>query len=644
MKSSLQLKILFAEDNPLDAELAQRELKREGVEFSYIVVETENAFRKALDEFTPDIIISDYTMPTFDGMSALNITRSYNKSIPFIILTGSINEETAVMCMKAGANDYVLKEQIKRLPFSVKEIIEKQKARVEKTKIEGQLRESEAKYRSYIDNSPSGVFVTDEKGNYLEVNRAATIITGYSKNELLKMNISDLKDFDHTGRSADENFVDLIKTGKMSTQFPFRRKDGMICWWKIDAVKIGENRMLGFTTDITQLKETESRLMSALEKAQESDRLKSTFLANMSHEIRTPMNGILGFSGLLNKNDLSSDKQQEYIKIIQHSGKRMLNTINDLIDISRIESGQTKITKKLINFNEQLDHLYHFFKPEADAKDLEFHFNPSLENNKAILMTDEEKFFAIMSNYLKNALKYTDEGSIHFGYELLDGIIEFYVKDSGIGILKDKHEAIFERFVQADLSITKPYEGSGLGLAISKAFAEMIGGEVRVDSEFGKGSTFYLTLPFKDVDSRDKNKSPKNNHHKNLKESMKDLDILIVENDEPSVLYLKILLKDKCHSMQIARTGAEAIDLIKKHSSTDLILMDVRMPDMDGYAATKKIREFNKDVQILAQTAYAMESDKIRAMEAGCNGYISKPIREEELFTLINSLFYKKNK
>ena len=267
-----------------------------------------------------------------------------------------------------------------------------------------------------------------------------------------------------------------------------------------------------------------------------------------------------------------------------------------------------------------------------------------LKNNEALITTDEEKFFSIMNNYLKNAIKYTEKGYVHFGYELNKGNIAFFVRDSGIGILQDKLDAVFERFVQADLSLSKPYEGSGLGLSISKAYAEMIGGKVRVESRFGKGSAFYLELPF---DSGEKGKPARKEQNTDMISNNKylnDLSILVVEDDEASVLYMEILLKDKCSELKIAKNGNDAINMIKKHPEIDLILMDVRMPDMDGYSATRKIRKFNPDVIIIAQTAFAMESDLIKSIDAGCDGYISKPIHEEDLLSTIQELIKKRNR
>ncbi len=254
--------------------------------------------------------------------------------------------------------------------------------------------------------------------------------------------------------------------------------------------------------------ERTKELLEAKEKAEESDRLKSAFLANMSHEIRTPMNGILGFAELLKEPGLSGDAQQVYIGIIQKSGERMLNIINEIVEISKIESGLMKLDIKGFNINEQIEYIYTFFIPEAKTKEIQLSYKNSLPFEKAKIKTDHEKLYAIIVNLVKNAIKYTKKGSIEFGYEVIEMMnpfsqlemsIQFYVKDTGIGIQKDRQKAIFERFIQADIENRMAYQGAGLGLAISKSYVEMLGGKIWVESEESVGSTFYFTLPYDSI-------------------------------------------------------------------------------------------------------------------------------------------------
>ncbi|MDD3162404.1 MAG: PAS domain-containing sensor histidine kinase, partial [Bacteroidales bacterium] len=248
--------------------------------------------------------------------------------------------------------------------------------------------------------------------------------------------------------------------------------------------------------DVTEKKRMINELIIAKDRAEESERLKSAFLANMSHEIRTPMNGILGFAELLKEPDLTGEEQQQYIAIIEESGARMLNIINDIISISKIESGLMKVNIQPSNINDQIEFIYTFFKPEVERKGMTLSCTYTLPSEKSILLTDKEKVYAILINLVKNAIKYSEKGSIDFGYTKKGDFLEFYVKDTGMGIPKERQEAIFERFIQADITDQSALQGAGLGLSIAKAYIEMLGGDLWVESEVGKGSTFYFTLPY----------------------------------------------------------------------------------------------------------------------------------------------------
>jgi signal transduction histidine kinase/CheY-like chemotaxis protein len=383
-----------------------------------------------------------------------------------------------------------------------------------------------------------------------------------------------------------------------------------------------------------------NELSLAKEKAEESDRLKSAFLANMSHEIRTPMNGILGFADLLKEPNLTGEKQQKYIRIIEKGGARMLNIINDIISISKIESGQVEVNIQESNINEQIEYIYTFFKPEIEAKGMKFFFNNTLPSKEAFIKTDREKVFAILTNLIKNAIKYTNKGSVEFGYTIKSKFLEFYVKDTGVGINRDKQKIIFERFMQADITDKNALQGAGLGLSISKAYVEILGGELWVESKIGSGSIFYFTLPY-DVDLKQSNKTINDSTNGGLETQIKNLKILIVEDDETSDLLLSTMLENNYHEILHVKNGFEAIDFCRNDSEIDLVLMDIKMPVMDGYEATRQIRKFNNNVIVFAQTAYGLAGDREKAMLAGCNDYLPKPIEKKKLLSLIEQYFLK---
>jgi len=402
------------------------------------------------------------------------------------------------------------------------------------------------------------------------------------------------------------------------------------------------NKELAFQNKEKEKRATE--LIEAKEHAEESDRLKSAFLANMSHEIRTPMNGILGFAGLLKEPDLTGEQQQEYIRIIEKSGARMLNIINNIVDISKIESGLMKVNVKESNVNEQIDYIHTFFKPEVEGKGMQLFFKNSLPLKEAILKTDREKVSAILINLVKNAIKFSDKGSIGLGYEKKGKYLEYFVKDAGIGIPKDRQKAIFDRFVQADIGDKRAFQGAGLGLSISKAFVEMLGGKIWVESEEGKGSTFYFTIPY-NTEPEEKNVIQNDvlseGAENQINPEVSELKILIAEDDEGSEKFLTVAVKMFGREILKARTGVEAVETCRNNPDIGLVLMDIQMPEMDGHEATRQIRLFNKDVVIIAQTAYALTGDREKAIEAGCNDYISKPIKKDELMGLVQKYFNK---
>ena len=391
-------------------------------------------------------------------------------------------------------------------------------------------------------------------------------------------------------------------------------------------------RMHGAIQDITERKKIEDELIKAKEKAEESDRLKSAFLSNMSHEIRTPMNGILGFTTLLLSPNLSDDTRERYIEIIHKSGNRMLNTVNDIIEISKIEAGLAEVKISEVDMIVESKNLIDFFQPQAQLRNLILSFKSELSSS--IILTDRSKFESILTNLIRNAIKYTNKGIIELSYGIQDGFVSFYVKDTGIGIPQNRINAIFNRFEQADIEDKQVYEGSGLGLAITKSYVEMLGGKIWVESVQGKGSCFCFTIPYFpktiEPDLKIQDKTTENN-----KKPLSQIKILIVEDDKVSADFLEIILYNVATNIIIANSGEKAIEILKDNTDIDIVLMDIKMPGINGFDATKTIRAFNKDVIIIAQTAYALSGDKEKAMEAGCNDYIAKPVIQTELIELI---------
>jgi hypothetical protein len=473
-----------------------------------------------------------------------------------------------------------------------------------------------------------------------------TEITGYKKEEVLGENPRIFSSRERPKSDYKILWENILSGKEWKGEFHNKKKNGELYWEYANISPIintiGEiTHFVSIKEDITLRKQREKELIIAKERAEESDRLKSAFLANMSHEIRTPMNGILGFTDLLKNPNLTGEKQQNYIRIIKKSGTRMLNIINDIVSISKIESGLMEVNISESNINEQIEFVYTFFKPEIEDKGIQFLFKNPLPFSKAIIKTDREKLFAILTNLVKNAIKYSEKGSIELGYDKKDKYIEFYVKDSGIGIDSTRQKAIFERFIQADISDKHAYQGAGLGLSISKAYVEMLGGKLWVESEKGLGSTFYFTIPYT-TELKETVTHTNDNVNGEMEVQVRNLKILIVDDDKISDLLLSIMLTEISREILHAKSGLEAIELCRNNPDTDLIFMDIKMPGMDGYEATRQIRQFNKDVIVIAQTAYGLACDKEKAIEAGCNEHLLKPIIKNKLMSLIQHISLNK--
>jgi len=391
---------------------------------------------------------------------------------------------------------------------------------------------------------------------------------------------------------------------------------------------------------LEELKTTNEHLAVAKLKAEESDRLKSSFLANMSHEIRTPLNGILGFTELLKTPHLSANSKQKYLSLIEKGGMRLLGIINDLIDISRIESGLTTVVSSQCNIKEQVEYVYNLLKPEVVRKGMQMTIQLNMSESESLILSDREKIYAILTNLVKNAIKYSNKGTIDIGCNLRSAKVNkeilFSIKDTGIGIPKEKQEIIFNRFEQVDSEHTQKIEGTGLGLSIAKAYVELLGGNIWVESEPGLGSTFYFTLPYT-VAKVIETPIDDNTANEIKFQQVKKLKILIVEDDETSAMLLELILKDYCSGFLYAESGLDAVNIYKKNPDIDLIMMDLNLPIMSGFEATRQIRAMSNEVIIISQSAHIFESDIAKAMKCGCNGFIEKPLKR----TMVNELLLK---
>lgn len=508
--------VLYIEQHAVDIDLTLRHLTQYA---PYIHIDTVTTAEEALlklkvgsaELITYNVILMDYRLPGMDALELIKTLRqNFNQRIPIILVTGQGNEELAVQAMKLGANDYLTKSE--KYLYKLPSVIINSYQHYELKRQQEILLESESKYRLLADNSGDVIFVLDMDLNYTYISPAIRLLRGVEPEEALKQKINEVLTPDSYQKVlnvlseilSDKTIISEDVAPQRTIELEMFRKDQTTVWVEVKASLIRDKNnnhvgILGVTRDISEKKKMFDDLIIAKEKAEESDRLKTAFLANVSHEIRTPMNGILGFAELLKDGDLTGEEQNKYIKIIEQSGERMLNIINQIIDISKVESGLVELKISDTNINTQLERAYSFFKPLAEKKGIQLNLKPTLADPEAFIKTDREKLDAILLNLINNALKYTDQGEIEVGCEKkrkdnLD-CLEFYIADTGIGIPKDRQKAIFERFIQADVLDEQAREGAGLGLSISKAYVELMGGTMWVESEQHKGSTFYFTVP-----------------------------------------------------------------------------------------------------------------------------------------------------
>ena len=887
------LKILFVEDVLTDAELNWREIEKSGIVFDKLLVDTRRDYIEGLETYKPDVIISDYALPQFDGMSALLLRNELAPLIPFILVTGSINEEVAVECMRAGADDYILKNRLSRLGPAILNSVAKSRLLKEKKTSEEELIKSELRlekaqsiahvgnweldlstrkmwgskealqiygiesstneisleaaqkivlpeYRPILDEAldrllkynepyqaefkikrkndgairwiyskaeillsqegtkvnvigviqditepkmaaeelrksqqivegilnaiPVRVFWKDKNLVYLGCNAVFARDSGfndpkdvigkddyqmgwsdqaeaYRKDDLQVIESGIPKFHIEESQSTPEGKVITLLTSKLPLRgsnmeitgllgsyiditdrkeaqerlyqsllfsesllktIPFgmdivdeygnvlfqsdnfielfgEKKIGEKCWelYRDDkkqcpdcplfkGITLGEteayeshgvlgNRifeinhtgmmyqgkkaMLEIFQDITDRKNSETELILAKNKAEESDKLKTAFLHNISHEIRTPMNAIVGFAALLGEPDIDAKESRDYIEVIMQSSNHLLEIITDIVDISNIEANLVKVAKNKFNVNSALLSLCKQFVNKADEKKVHLICETALSDNDALVLTDGTKVNQILINLLSNALKFTDKGQIKVIARLKDNFLEFCVSDTGIGIAQESQDRIFERFYQVQHSVSRLYEGTGLGLAISKAHVELLGGKIWVNSEPGKGASFFFTIPYeKQLAETPVEEEKINPGYFVFPEKKK---ILVAEDIDSNFKLICYFLSGANIEVIRAVNGREAVDKFSAIPDIDLILMDIKMPVMDGYKATKLIREKNASIPIIAQTAYA--DDHETAFEAGCSGFVSKPFDKKGLLEVIQRTIYSMN-
>jgi PAS domain S-box-containing protein len=526
-----------------------------------------------------------------------------------------------------------------------------------------------------VEQSPVSIVITDINGDIEYINPKFTEITGYSFQEAVGSNPRLLKSKGYP-TEVYKNLWETITVGKdWKGEFLNMKKNGEQYWENASISPVFDKNgkitnYIALTEDITKQKlaeqlleenqqalkrqnqeyiqlneelqksnskiqEINKELMIAKEKAVESDKLKSAFLANLSHEIRTPMNGIIGFSEMLAMDNLLPEKRKHYAEVIITSTNQLLSIVNDILDLSKIETGQIALIKEQVKINKLLIELLSFFKPKTDEKGIKLSITKGLPDDKCTIICDKIRLNQILNNLTSNAIKFTKHGKVSFGYELKENFLQFFIADSGIGIPEEYQHRLFGRFQQANVEISRQYGGTGLGLAISKSLVELLGGKIWFNSTPGVGSTFFFTIPYI-VANNDVTQKPSVIPDKTTDKVIeKPITLLLVEDEEINNKYITEIFDGLPVKLIYGSNGVEAVEFCKLHPEIDIILMDIKMPIMNGYEATKQIRQFRPNLPIIALTAYAMKEDKNLALAEGCNDYLAKPVKANDLIQCI---------
>lgn len=648
--------ILIIEDEDAHAQAIKRAIISYSSQYNVVVAYSIKEYHAIIQSTNPCLILSDINLPDGNALEVMANAKE-NHFFPLVVMTSFGDEAIAVQAIKLGALDYIVKSEqsFREIPRLIERWIREWHNIEKRAMAEAALKESEARYRLLAENINDTVWLTDLELKTIYISPSASKTRGYDQEELMAMPFeqhmvpASARQATSFIRAAlkEDNLLDAFPNLTSTMELEFYKKNGTTLWCEtvFSIIMNDENRpihILGSIRDVSERKWAENMLQmqtdelkKAKEKAEESDRLKSSFLANLSHEIRTPMNGILGFADFLRDPWLPVEKRNKYIDIINSSSKQLLGIITDIIEISKIENNLVVLMKNNVRVNTVINSLYsNFIISIPKGKSINLQVNKDLPDSRCILETDEVKLYQVLSNLVENAIKYTDSGNVEFGYKICNQEIVFYVKDTGIGVAAEYHQVIFDRFRRVEMTqATELKGGTGLGLAISKAYVEMLGGRIWIESSPGQGSTFYFSFPFSHPILEEH--TTETSSHEKRQFDLDNCNILIAEDDDVNYMYLEELLSETHAVFDRAKDGKETLAKYNRNAGYNVILMDIKMPYMNGLEVTAEIRKSNPTIPIIAQTAYAFEEEKQKAMEMGCNDYIAKPIKKEELLELI---------
>ncbi len=648
------LHLLLLEDSLLDAELIQVILMEGGIDCELLRVETSADFLVALETQTVNLILADYDLPSFDGISALEIARDRCPDIPFIFVSGVLGEELAIEALKNGATDYVLKQRLGRLIPSVQRALREAQERRDRQRAEECLQKSEAKYRRIVDTSYEGIWMIDAQGRTEFVNQRMSQMLGYPSEEILGRSLFDFIE-QTDGMATQEQLKWLTTPGTDLKEGRWRCKDGSYIWTLISARAIFNEQSqfsgaIAMLTDITDRKQAEKereylleREQAARTEAETANRIKDEFLAVLSHELRSPLNPILGWAKLLQSRKFDETALNKALATIERNAKLQAQLIEDLLDVSRILQGKLNLNMASVDLASTIEAAMETVRLAAEAKSIEIQimFDPDVRQ----VLGDAARLQQVLWNLLSNAVKFTpDEGQVNVRLDCINTYAQIIVSDTGKGINSEFLPYVFDYFRQADSKTTRKFGGLGLGLAITRRLVEMHGGTIEVTSPGdGQGSVFTVRLPLikdsaiiKDTTKADSTNVPAANS------PLMGIQILVVDDNTDTRDFFSFVLEQFGAFVTAVTSATEALQALAQ-AKPDILISDIGMPEMNGYMLMQQVRAIEAEqgrqqIPAIALTAYASEIDQQQALAAGFQQHLAKPVTPEELLTAISSL------
>lgn len=650
-----RLRFLLLEDSLLDAELISEYLETSGIDCEIIHATTRDEFQTELFTNSFDLILSDYTLPSFDGISALKIAQQICPDLPFIFVTATLGEEVAIETLKSGATDYVLKQGLGRLAQSVQRALREQQEKQSRKLAEAELYRREQEFRALVENSPDIISRFDRQLRHLYVNPAIAQATGISSEAFLGKTNAELGLPEKLCGTWEASMRQVLATGEAGiVEFDFPTPKGtryyqsrIVPEFALDG---SVQSLLSITRDVTDdklaelaLRNNEAKLRQQAQELEQANRLKDEFLAVLSHELRSPLNPILGWATLLQSRPCDAATTKRALQTIERNAMLQTRLIEDLLDISRIMQGKLMLKIEPVNLVSTIEAAMETMRLAASAKSIVVEF--TCDSAVGEVAGDPNRLQQIIWNLLSNAIKFTPAGgqvSISLTHQGTEAKIQ--VQDTGIGIRAEFLPHVFEYFRQADASSTRAYGGLGLGLAIVRHLVEQHGGRVRAESPGeGQGATFTVMLPLIQPEGAIKQELHSSSSLMLERSSLplEGLQVLVIDDETDTREFVAFVLEDSGAVVKAVSSASDALEALQD-SKPDVLVSDIGMPEEDGYSLLSTIRFihpiFGRQMKAIALTAYAREEDRQQALKAGFQVHITKPIDPTNLIAAVASL------